>query len=149
MIGNSEERERKKEMSDVEEVREIFGVFSKEIPALIKGVIASVFSEEAGRSMGKAAAAFYKELKESGMPDEVAIKMTENYISVFTSLGDLMKKFTKGKEKPTKLEKEIEEIVEEAVEEAREKGVSEGLEKEIERRVKEKLAKKGLLEEEE
>ena len=149
MIGNNEERERKKEMSDAEEVREIFSVFSKEIPALIKGVIASVFSEEAGRSMGKAAAAFYKELKESGMPDEVAVKMTENYISVFTSLGDLMKKFTKGKEKPTKLEKEIEEIVEEAVEEAREKGVSEKLGKEIERRVKEKLAKKGLLEEEE
>ena len=149
MIGNNEEKERKKEMSDAEEVREIFSVFSKEIPALIKGIIASVFSEEAGRSMGKAAAAFYKELKESGMPDEVAVKMTENYISVFTSLGDLMKKFTKGKEKPTKLEKEIEEIVEEAVEEAKEKGVSEKLGKEIERRVKEKLAKKGLLEEEE
>ena len=149
MIGNNEEKERKKEMSDAEEVREIFSVFSKEIPALIKGVIASVFSEEAGRSMGKAAAAFYKELKESGMPDEVAVKMTENYISVFTSLGDLMKKFTKGKKMPTKLEKEIEEIVEEAVEEAREKGVSEKLGKEIERRVKEKLAEKGLLEEEE
>ena len=142
MTGNEEKE-------DVEEMKEVFRVLSTEIPALIKGMIASVFSEEAGRSMGKAAAAFYKELKESGMPDEVAVKMTENYISVFTSLGDLMKKFTEGKEKPTKLEKEIKEIVEEAVEEAREKGVSERLEKEIERRVKEKLAKKGLLEEEE
>ena len=142
MTGNEEKE-------DVEEMKEVFRVLSTEIPALIKGIIASVFSEEAGRSMGKAAAAFYKELKESGMPDEVAVKMTENYISVFTSLGDLMKKFTKGKEKPTKLEKEIEEIVEEAVEEAREKGISEKLGKEIERRVKEKLAKKGLLEEEE
>jgi len=142
MTGNE-----KKE--DVEEMKEVFRVLSTEIPALIKGMIASVFSEEAGRSMGKAAAAFYKELKESGMPDEVAVKMTENYISVFTSLGDLMKKFTKGKKMPTKLEKEIEEIVEEAVEEAREKGVSEKLGKEIERRVKEKLAEKGLLEEEE
>ena len=118
MTGNEEKE-------DVEEMKEVFRVLSTEIPALIKGVIASVFSEEAGRSMGKAAAAFYKELKESGMPDEVAVKMTENYISVFTSLGDLMKKFTKGKEKPTKLEEEIE------------------------RRVKEKLAEKGLLEEEE
>ena len=142
MTGNEEKE-------DVEEMKEVFRVLSTEIPALIKGVIASVFSEEAGRSMGKAAAAFYKELKESGMPDEVAVKMTENYISVFTSLGDLMKKFTKGKKMPTKLEKEIEEIVEEAVEEAREKGVSEKLGKEIERRVKEKLAEKGLLKEEE
>ena len=142
MTGNEEKE-------DVEEMKEVFRVLSTEIPALIKGIIASVFSEEAGRNMGRAAAAFYKELKESGMPDEVAVKMTENYIGVFTSLGDLMKKFTKGKKMPTKLEKEIEEIVEEAVEEAREKGVSEKLGKEIERRVKEKLAEKGLLEEEE
>ena len=149
MTGNNEKRERKKEMSDAEEIKEILGAVSEGIPALIKGVIASVFSEEAGKSMGKAAAAFYKELKESGMPDEVAVKMTENYISVFTSLGDLMKKFTKGEKIPTKLEKEIEEIVEEAIEEAKEKGVSEKLGKEIEKRVKEKLAEKGLLEEEE
>ena len=148
MTGNNEKRERKKEMSDAEEVREIFGVFSKEIPALIKGVIASVFSEEAGRSMGKAAAAFYKELKESGMPDEVAVKMTENYISVFTSLGDLMKKFTKGKEKPTRMKKEIEKIVEDAVEEALEGVASERIGKEVEEKVKKKLAEKGLLEEE-
>ena len=144
-----DEEKRARKSEDAEEVREILSVVSKEVPALIKGIIASVFSEEAGRSMGKAAAAFYKELKESGMPDEVAVKMTENYISVFTSLGDLMKKITKGEKMPTKLEKEIEEIVEEAVEKAREKGVSEKLGKEIERRVKEKLAKKGLLEEEE
>jgi len=116
-----DEEKRAGKSEDAEEVREILSVVSKEIPALIKGIIASVFSEEAGRSMGKAAAAFYKELKKSGMPDEVAVKMTENYISGFTSLGDLMKKFTKEKEKPTKLEEEIE------------------------RRVKEKLAEKGLL----
>ncbi|RLI21329.1 hypothetical protein DRO54_04000 [Candidatus Bathyarchaeota archaeon] len=126
MIGNNDEEEKRKTKGEeAEEVKEILSVVSKEIPALIKGIIASVFSEEAGRNMGKAAAAFYKELKESGMPDEVAIKMTENYISVFTSLGDLMKKFTSGKEKSTKLEKEIE------------------------KKIREKLAEKGLLEEEE
>ena len=126
MIGNNDEEEKRKTKGEeAEEVKEILSVVSKEIPALIKGIIASVFSEEAGRNMGKAAAAFYKELKESGMPDEVAIKMTENYISVFTSLGELMKKFTSGKEKSTKLEKEIE------------------------KKIREKLAEKGLLEEEE
>jgi len=85
------EEEKKKE--DVEELKEILGVVSKEVPALIKGIIGSVFSEEAGRDMGKAAAAFYRELKEAGMPEETAVKMTENYISVFSSLGDAMKKF--------------------------------------------------------
>jgi len=122
----TEEKEHKKRgMEDAEEVKAVLGVVSKEIPALIKGIIGSVFSEEAGRDMGKAAGAFYKELKESGMPDEIAVKMTENYISVFTSLGDLMKKFDLGKKH------------------------SSDIEKEIERKIKKKFAEEGLTEEEE
>jgi hypothetical protein len=89
----------RREMPESEEIKEILGVVSTEIPALIKGIISSVFSEEAGKSMGRAAAAFYKELKESGMPEDVAIKMTENYISVFTSLGDILKRTGKLSEK--------------------------------------------------
>jgi len=119
----SEEKEkRKEEKEDIEELREVLGVVSKEVPGLIKGIIASVFSEEAGKGMGKAAAAFYKELKAAGMPEETAVKMTENYISVFTSLGDVMRKTVSGK-------KEIGE--------------------EISRKIKEKLAEKGVTEEEE
>jgi hypothetical protein len=89
----SERQEKKKTgIEEAEEIKQILGVVSTEVPGLIKSIIASVFSEEAGRSMGKAAAAFYKELKEGGMPDAVAVKMTEDYISVFTSLSDIMKK---------------------------------------------------------
>jgi len=121
----SEKIEKKKTVSEeAEEVREILGAVSTQVPALIKSIIDSVFSEEAGRSMGKAAAAFYKELKESGMPDNVAVKMTEDYIGVFTSLGDVLKRAgDKGKISisPEKREE---------------------LSKEIERRVKEKLAEK-------
>lgn len=76
---------------EAEEVKEILAVVSSEIPALIKGIVGSIFSEEAGKNMGRAAAAFYKELKEGGMPENVAVKMTENYIGVFTSLGDVLK----------------------------------------------------------
>jgi len=93
----SEKSEKKKTgAEEAEEIRQILGVVSTEVPGLIKSIIASVFSEEAGRSMGKAAAAFYKELKDGGMPDAVAVKMTEDYISVFTSLGDIMKKAGAG-----------------------------------------------------
>jgi len=76
---------------DAEEVKEILSVVSTEIPTLIKNILSSVFSEEAGRNMGKAAAAFYKELKESGIPDETAIRMTEDYTKTFTGFGDLLK----------------------------------------------------------
>jgi hypothetical protein len=134
----SEKPEKKK--MEAEDIKQILGVVSTEVPGLIKSIIASVFSEEAGRSMGKAAAAFYKELKEGGMPDDVAVKMTEDYISVFTSLGDILKKaggsgkmrFGGGEGKHHEHE-----------------GVAETVEKEVERRVKQRLAEKRSEENEE
>ena len=103
--------EERKEKKEAEEVKEILGVVSKEIPALIKGIIGSVFSEEAGKDMGRAAAAFYKELKEGGMPEEIAVRMTENYVGVFTSLGDVLKGAVSGRKSGKLSEKEIEEEV--------------------------------------
>jgi hypothetical protein len=97
MVEKKDETKEKRGKDDVEEVREILGVVSTEVPALIKNIIGSVFSEEAGSNMGKAAGAFYKELKDSGMPDDVALKMTQDYMATFTNLGDLFKQTSKGK----------------------------------------------------
>ena len=83
--------EERKEKKDTEELKEILGVVSSQVPALIKSLLASVFSEEAGRSMGKAAAAYYKELKNGGLPEQVAVKLTEDYMRTFTSIGDMLK----------------------------------------------------------
>ena len=127
----SEEEGKKKEKKDVEELREVIGVVSKEVPSLIKGIIGSVFSEEAGRDMGKAAAAFYKQLKDAGMPEETAVKMTENYVSVFTSLGDVMKGAVGGKRGVKGGE------------------IGEEVSKRVQERVKEKLAEKHVETEEE
>jgi hypothetical protein len=74
-----------------ENIKELLGVVSSEVPTLIKNILASVFSEEAGRSMGKAAAAYYKELKNGGLPEPVAVKLTEDYMRTFTSIGDLLR----------------------------------------------------------
>ncbi|MCS7124264.1 MAG: hypothetical protein NZ932_02460 [Candidatus Bathyarchaeota archaeon] len=123
----SEKKKEKEEKEEIEELKEVLSVVSKEVPALIKGIIGSVFSEEAGRDMGRAAAAFYKELKAAGLPEDVAVKMTEGYMSAFMSLGEVLKQAVGGK-----------------------KGVeSKELEKEISRRIREKLAEKGLAEKEE
>ena len=86
------DRKEKGSKRDAEEVKEILSVVSTEIPALIKSIMASVFSEEAGRSMGKAAAAYYKELKDGGLPEQVAVKLTEDYMRTFTSFGDLLRR---------------------------------------------------------
>jgi hypothetical protein len=83
--------EERKEKKDTEELKEILGVVSSQVPALIKSLLGSVFSEEAGRSMGKAAAAYYKELKNGGLPEQVAVKLTEDYMRTFTSIGDMLK----------------------------------------------------------
>ncbi len=103
--------EGKEGKKEAEEVKEILGVVSKEIPALIKGILGSIFSEEAGKDMGRAAAAFYKELKEGGMPEETAVEMTENYIGVFTSLGDVLKGAVSERKRGKLAEKEIEEQI--------------------------------------
>jgi hypothetical protein len=88
--------ERKYEKMEPENIKEILSVVSSEIPAMIKSILSSVFSEEAGRNMGKAAAAYYKELKDGGLPEPVAVKMTEEYMRTFTSLGDMLRSAGKG-----------------------------------------------------
>lgn len=124
MIGS----EGKDKKVDAENVKEILGVVSSEVPALIKSLLASVFSEEAGKNMGKAAAAYYKELKNGGLPEPVAVKMTEDYMRTFTSLGDMLRSSGRGRG----TEKTGDEIGEE-----------------IERRIREKLEKKRQEKEEE
>jgi hypothetical protein len=89
--------ERKHEKMEPENIKEILGVVSSEIPAMIKSILSSVFSEEAGRNMGKAAAAYYKELKDGGLPEPIAVRMTEEYMRTFTSLGDMLRSAGKGR----------------------------------------------------
>ena len=93
-MAHEEHRDKK---MDADNVKEILGVVSSEVPTMIKSILSSVFSEEAGRNMGKAAAAYYKELKAGGLPDEVAVKLTEEYMRTFTSLGDLLKSAGRGR----------------------------------------------------
>ena len=88
-----DERRKRYEMrlSDIEEFQEVMSIISREVPVMIKGIVGSIFSEEAGREMGRAAASFYAELKAGGIPEETALKMTENYMKIFTDMGDLIK----------------------------------------------------------
>jgi len=90
-MSKEEREERKERRMEPENIKEILGVVSTEIPAMIKSIVSTVFSEEAGRSMGKAAAAYYKELKAGGLPEDVAVKLTQEYMQTFTSLGEMMR----------------------------------------------------------
>ena len=118
------DKKEKSAKEEAEEVKEILSAVSTQVPALIKSVLASVFSEEAGKSMGKAAAAYYKELKEGGMPEDVAVKMTQEYMRTFTSLGSMLQNI--GKSEKVVLSGKA----------------GEDLGEEIERRVREKIERK-------
>jgi hypothetical protein len=85
----NEEKRRKPESP--EDIAEILSVVSDKVPALIKGLVSAVFSEESARSMAKAAATYYKELKAGGFPDDLALKMTQDYVGVFTKIGEVIK----------------------------------------------------------
>jgi len=98
----------------------VLGVVSSEVPSMIKSILASVFSEEAGKSMGKAAAAYYKELKNGGLPEQVAVKMTEDYMKTFTSLGDMLRSSGRGRgshDEGDEIGKEIEKKIHEKLKE--------------------------------
>jgi len=82
-------------MEEAEKVREILSVVSERVPTLIRGIIETMFSEKAGREMGKAIGAFYSELKDGGIPDEIAIKMTKDCLKSFTNMGELFRELKK------------------------------------------------------
>jgi len=92
---------------EVEDIEKIFSIMSAKVPELIKGIITSIFSEESTREMGKALGAFYKSLIESGIPEQSALKMTENLLSTFT-LGEILRRVGIREEKELKKEEKRE-----------------------------------------
>jgi hypothetical protein len=108
--------EKRKERHGPDDIKEVLSAVSTEVPGLIRSILSSVFSEEAGKSMGKAAAAYYKELKDGGLPEQVAVKMTADYMKTFTSLGDMLRSGSRhGHEE--EFEKEIEKKVHDKIRE--------------------------------
>lgn len=98
-------------MEDVDELREVLAVVSEKVPALIRGLMTSVFSPEAAADMGKAAATYYKELKAGGIPDAVAVQMTQDYIHTFTKISEFIRTASRGSGEHADIEDEVEKRV--------------------------------------
>ena len=109
MVEDEKKRERAHEWESPENIKEILNAVSSEVPSMIKNILSSVFSEEAGRNMGKAAAAYYKELKQGGLPDQVAVKLTEDYMRTFSSIGDMLRSGSKREDIGKQVERKIHE----------------------------------------
>lgn len=87
--------DKKSEMPDAKELKEILNTVSTEIPKLLES-IGKVFSNpENANQIGKAVAQFYKELVAAGMSPQQAYELTKEYMSSF-SLGGLISSGLKG-----------------------------------------------------
>jgi hypothetical protein len=76
---------------DPENVKEIFAIFSEKLPGLLKGLTDSIYGKDASAKFGEAVANFYTTLKKSGMSDEQAFKLSEEYMSSL-NLGQILGK---------------------------------------------------------
>ena len=83
--------EKKEHDFKAEDVKEILGVVSEKIPALLNSLTDSIYGKDASAKFGTAIANFYKTLKDSGMTDEQAFKLTEQYMSSL-NLGGMIAK---------------------------------------------------------
>ena len=74
-----------------EEMKEMFEVASEKIPALLNSLTDSIYGKDASAKFGAAVADFYSTLKKSGMTEEQAFKLTEQYMSSL-NLGGIIAK---------------------------------------------------------
>ncbi|AUS98200.1 hypothetical protein CDQ84_09290 [Clostridium thermosuccinogenes] len=68
-------------MSDhVKELGEVLDAISEKAPILITKLMDTLYSAEAGKKMGQAVGSLYKELVDSGIPQEEALQMAKDYM---------------------------------------------------------------------
>jgi len=98
------EEKPKRVNEDVEELTQVLDVVSDRIPRLITALRDTIYSEAAGREMGKAVGAFYRELIQAGIEPREALSMARSYIS---ALQDVLKKSTAEGTKEIRIKKEL------------------------------------------
>ncbi len=82
------------EEEDVEKLERLLSVVEEKVPKLLREIVEAVSSPERARKMGEAVAEFYRKLKESGMSDEMAEKLTLEFLrsnNVIGAVRDLLK----------------------------------------------------------
>ncbi|HLA46447.1 MAG TPA: hypothetical protein VJ207_02615 [Thermoplasmata archaeon] len=80
------------------EMKEMLEVFSEKIPTLLNSLTDAIYGKDASAKFGAAVADFFKTLKGSGMTDEQAFKLTEQYMSSLNLGGMIAKAVGKHRE---------------------------------------------------
>lgn len=80
-------------MPDPEKIKEILDVVADKVPGLLRELSSLLYSPESAKQYARAAATFYKELKDAGMSESEAYELTSQYLSTL-NLGKMMRNFT-------------------------------------------------------
>lgn len=70
----------KKHSLPVEDISVLLDTVGEKIPSLINNIKNTLFSADAGRDLGRAVGAFYKELLGAGIPSAEALVMAQAYL---------------------------------------------------------------------
>lgn len=62
------------------EIGELLDEVTDKLPKLFSGLISTMYSADAGKSIGQAVGAMYKEMIDMGIPKEDALQMARDYM---------------------------------------------------------------------
>ena len=79
---------------DPERIKEILNVVSDQVPELLKRLSDVLYSPDQAKKFGKAAAMFYRELKDAGMSEQDIFELTRDYMATL-NVGNVFGKFAK------------------------------------------------------
>ncbi len=85
--------------SEVEALREVLNAltdFLKELGPLLSKLVKDIMDSMNGERVGENVAAFYRKLRESGMPEEMIAELTRKYCENLLVAGKLLEKVAKG-----------------------------------------------------
>ncbi len=78
-VGEEKARRSRSEVEELKEVLDVVSKFLKDLTEPIDRIMKTMLSAMDGSKLGEEVAAFYRKLKESGMPEEMASEMTREY----------------------------------------------------------------------
>jgi hypothetical protein len=104
----ADEEKKKSDRPDAEELKEILGVVSNEIPKLLESISNMMYKSENAENFGKSIATFYSQLKAAGMDDKQAYELTQKYMTNF-SLGGMIGQVLQGHGPGEDIDKKIKE----------------------------------------
>ncbi|MFQ6012900.1 MAG: hypothetical protein ACE5LS_04580 [Thermoplasmata archaeon] len=109
--------------SDIEEVREILTWVSSEVPKLLNAISDSLFGAEQTGKYAEAVSEFYTNLREAGMDEDKAFKLTKVFMDRTNLAGMLQELFNQGEwtghrrgDWESKIEKKVKRKIKETLE---------------------------------